>query len=44
MHYEMFLTIQLVHFTCMKDRVQSPIRKKDETSSKEQVTTVQDSL
>ena len=27
MPYEMFLTIQLVHLTCRKDRVQSPIRK-----------------
>ena len=25
--YEMFLTIQLVHLTCRKDRVQSPTRK-----------------
>ena len=27
MPYEMFLTIQLVHLTCRKDYVQSPIRK-----------------
>ena len=27
MHYEMFLTIQLVHLTCRKDNVQSPTRK-----------------
>ena len=27
MPYEMFLTIQLVHLTCRKDHVQSPIRK-----------------
>ena len=25
--YEMFLTIQLMHLTCRKDRVQSPTRK-----------------
>ena len=25
--YEMFLTIQLVHMTCRKDRVQSPTSK-----------------
>ena len=44
MHYEMFLIIQLVHLTCRKDCVQSPTKKKDETCSEEQVTTVQDSL
>ena len=27
MPYETFLTIKLVHLTCSKDRVQSPIRK-----------------
>ena len=27
MHYEMFLTIQLIHLTCKKDHVQSPTRK-----------------
>ena len=27
MHYEMFLTIQLVRLTCRKDRVQLPTRK-----------------
>ena len=27
MPYEMFLTMQLVHLTCKKDRVQSPTRK-----------------
>ena len=27
MPYEMFLTIQLMHLTCRKDRVQSPTRK-----------------
>ena len=26
-HYEIFLIIKLVHLTCRKDRVQSPIRK-----------------
>ena len=25
--YEMFLTIQLMHLTCMKDRVKSPTSK-----------------
>ena len=25
--YEIFLTIQLMHLTCKKDRVQSPTRK-----------------
>ena len=33
MPYEMFLTIQLMHLTCMEYRVQSPIRKE---GSKEQ--------
>ena len=27
MPYEMFLTIQLMHLTCRKNRVQSPTRK-----------------
>ena len=27
MPYEMFLSIQLMHLTCRKDSVQSPIRK-----------------
>ena len=27
MPYEMFLTIQLVHMTCRKDRLQSPTSK-----------------
>ena len=27
MHYEMFLTIQLMHLTCRKYHVQSPTRK-----------------
>ena len=38
--YEMFLTIQLMHLTCRKDRVKSPTSK--ETCSEEQVMTVQD--
>ena len=42
MPYENFLTIQLVHLTCRKDRVQSPTRNKDETCSEEQVTTVRE--
>ena len=41
--YEMFLTIQLMHFTCRKDRIHNRLKeKKDETCSEEQVTTVQD--
>ena len=44
MPYENFLTIQLMHLTCRKDRVQSPTRKKDETCSEEQVTTVQERI
>ena len=40
--YEMFLTIQM-HLTCRKDRINNHLQeKKDETCSKEQVTTVQD--
>ena len=40
--YEMFLTIQM-HLTCRKDRIHNRLQaKKDETYSKEQVTTVQD--
>ena len=40
--YEMFLTIQM-HLTCRKDRIPNRLQaKKDETCSKEQVTTVQD--
>ena len=39
--YEMFLTIQLMHLTCRKDRVQET---KDETCSEEQVTTVQERI
>ena len=43
MPYEMFLTIQLMHFTCRKDRIHNRLQgKKNETCSKEQVTTVQD--
>ena len=43
-HYEMFLTIQLMHLTCKKGHVQLPTRKKDETCSKEQVTTIQETI
>ena len=40
--YEMFLTIQLMHLNCRKDRVHNHLQaKKDETCSKEQVTTFQ---
>ena len=40
--YEMFLTIQM-HLTCRKDRIHNHLQaKKDETCSKEQVTTVKD--
>ena len=43
MPYEMFLTIQLMHLTCRKDRIQNHLQaKKDETCSEEQVTIVQD--
>ena len=39
--YEMFITIQM-HLTCRKDRIHNRLQaKKNETSSKEQVTTVQ---
>ena len=38
MSYEMFLTIQLMHFTCRENHIQE---KKDETCSEEQVMTVQ---
>ena len=42
-HYEMFLTIQLMHLTCRKDRIHNCLQaKKDETCFEEQVTTVQD--
>ena len=40
--YEMFLIIQM-HLTCRKDRIHNRLEaKKDETYSKEQVTTVPD--
>ena len=40
MPHEMFLTIQLMHLTCRKDRVHNLLQtKKDETGSEEQVTT-----
>ena len=39
MPYEMFLTKQLMHLTCRKDRIQE---NKDETCSEEQVTTVRE--
>ena len=39
--YEMFLTIQLMHLTCRKDRIYNRLQaKKDETCSEEQVMTV----
>ena len=38
--YEMFITIQM-HFTCRKDRIHNrPQENKNDTCSKEQVTTV----
>ena len=41
--YEMFLTIQIMHLTCRKDRIHNRLQeKKNETCSEEQVTTVQD--
>ena len=40
MSYEIFLTIQIMHFNCRKDRVHNHLQeKKDETCSEEQVTT-----
>ena len=39
MPYEKFLTIQVMHLTCRKYRVQE---KKDETCSKERVAIVQE--
>ena len=42
MPYEMFLTIQLMQFTCRKGCVHRLQEKKDETCSKEQVTIVQE--
>ena len=42
MPYEMFLTIQM-HLTCRKDRIHNLLQaKKNETSSEEQLTIVQD--
>ena len=42
--YEIFLTIQM-HLTCKKDRIHNRLQaKKDETCSKEQVTTVQERI
>ena len=39
MPYEMFLTIQLMHLTCRKDRIHNQIQeKKDETCSEKQMT------
>ena len=38
--HEMFLTIQLIHLTCRKDRVHNHLQEnKDETFSEEQVLT-----
>ena len=37
--YEIFLTIQLMHLTCRKDRVQE---KNDETCFEEQVMTIRE--
>ena len=40
--YEMFLTIQLMHLNCRKDRVHNHLQeKKDETCFEEQVMTFQ---
>ena len=40
----MFLTIQM-HLTCRKDRVHNHLKEnKDETCSKEQVTTIQERI
>ena len=45
MPYEMFLNIQLMHFTCRKNRIHNRLQaKKDETCSEEQVTTVQERI
>ena len=43
-HYEIFLIIKLVHFTCRKDHIQLPKEKKDETCCEEQETTVQERI
>ena len=41
--YEIFITIQLMHLTCRKDRIHNLLQaKKNETCSEEQVTIVQD--
>ena len=41
--FEMFLTTQLMHLTCSKDRIHNRLQaKKDETCSKEQVATFQE--
>ena len=43
MSYEMFLTIQLMHLACRKDRIHNHLQaNKNETCSEEQVMTVQD--
>ena len=43
MPYEMFLTMQLMHLTCKKDRIHNHLQaKKDEACFEEQLTTVQD--
>ena len=40
MSYEMFLTIQLMHFSCRKDHVHNHLQEnKDETCFEEQVMT-----
>ena len=45
MPYEIFLTIQITHLSCRKDRIHNHLQEnKDETCSEEQVTIVQYSL
>ena len=44
MHYEMFLTIQLMHLTCRNTMYNHLKEKKDETCSEEQVTTIQERI
>ena len=44
MPYEMFLTIQLMHLTYMKDLYNRLQEKKDDTCSEEQVTIVQERI
>ena len=39
--YEMFLTIQLMHLTCRKDRMHNHLQE-NKTCSEEHVTTVQE--